>query len=97
MKCKHCDGDGVIVDVEYGHAGKYMCDYCCGTGVVEPLTEQEYLQTCDTEQLAEVLWEKINGAFNSGYACCNLKQDKDYVGRYKRFMEWLNQPHLTSK
>lgn len=57
------------------------------------MTEQEYIQTCTTEQLEDVLWEKINGAFNSGYACCNLKQDKDYVGRYKRFKEWLKQPH----
>ena len=44
-----------------------------------------------TKDLAEVLWERINGAFNSGYACCKLKQDKDYDGRYKRFKEWLKQ------
>ena len=63
----------------------------------EQITNEKYLKFCTTEQLADVLWEKINGAFNSGYACCNLKQDKDYVGRYKRFMEWLKQPHNSSK
>lgn len=59
----------------------------------KPMTNEEWLKQCTTEQLAEVLWEQINGAFNSGYACCNLKQDKDYVGRYKRFIEWLKRPH----
>ena len=71
----------------------------CGADTLDDLvikgkkTREEWLKSCNTEQLAEVLWEQINGAFNSGYACCNLKQDKDYVGRYKRFMEWLKQPH----
>lgn len=66
-------------------------------GIVErksmPMTNEEYLRSATTEQLAEFLWERINGAFNSGYACCHLKQDKDYVGRYKKFVEWLKQPH----
>lgn len=91
MKCKHCDGDGVIVDVEYGHAGKYMCDYCWGTGVVEPLTEQEYLQTCTTEQLAEVItdivWEckEQDDCMDCKLGWCS----KDYV------VEWLKQPHTN--
>ena len=59
----------------------------------KPMTNEEWLRNATTEQLADVLWEKINGAFNSGYACCNLKQDKDYISRYKRFKEWLKQPH----
>lgn len=94
MKCKHCNGTGRRMEESDNGIGwiPVKCEYCNGTGKVE-ITEQEYIQTCTTEQLAEVLWEKINGAFNSGYACCNLKQDKDYVGRYKRFKEWLKQPH----
>lgn len=80
---------------EYGY-GIYQCDVCetyfdKNENIV--LTEQEWLQTADTEQLAEILWERINGAFNSGYACCLLKRDKDYIGRYKKFVKWLKQPH----
>ena len=70
---------------------------CSSFKTKKTMTEQEWLQTCTTEQLADVLWEQINGAFNSGYACCNLKQDKDYVGRYKRFKEWLKQPHTPKE
>ena len=66
--------------------------YDCSAYELEQ-TNEEWLKQCTTEQLADVLWEKINGAFNSGYACCNLKQDKDYISRYKRFKEWLKQPH----
>lgn len=99
IKCPHCNGKGFS---EINSAVNMTCGWCMGQGELdleivptEPQTEQEYLQTCTTEQLADVLWEQINGAFNSGYACCNLKQDKDYVGRYKRFKEWLKQPHTN--
>ena len=75
-----------------------ICPWSCSDGCTEckdysKQTNEEWLRQCTTEQLADVLWEQINGAFNSGYACCNLKQDKDYIGRYKRFKEWLKQPH----
>ena len=82
MKCKHCDGDGVIVDVEYGHAGKYGCKYCDGKGVVEPLTEQEWLQTATTEQLAEFL-EKITDPHVG------------YLDGY--WQKWLKQPHTLKE
>lgn len=93
MKCKHCDGDGVIVDVEYGHAGKYMCDYCWGTGVVEPLTEQEYLQTCNTEQLAEAITDIVYECRDSDDCMdCRLGWcSKDCV------VEWLKQPHTIKE
>lgn len=91
MKCPMCGGDGKVLYP--GVANYYVeCGKCHGTGEVEQ-TNEEWLKSCNTEQLAEVLWERINGAFNSGYACCLLKQDKDYIGRYKRFKEWLKQPH----
>lgn len=61
MKCKHCDGDGVIVDVEYGHAGKYGCKYCDGKGVVEPLTNEEWFCGLSTEEKAKVLRRKTYG------------------------------------
>lgn len=91
MKCPICDGRGYF---PVSNITAKICPQCNGTGEVEQ-TNEEYIQNCNTEPLADVLWEQINGAFNSGYACCNLKQDKDYAGRYKRFKEWLKQPHTA--
>lgn len=98
--CDLCKGTGRLLKPWYDTTGLMtgftgdICFKCDGKGtIVESLTNEEHIQTCNTVQLADVLWEQINGAFNSGYACCNLKQDKDYVGRYKRFIEWLKQPH----
>ena len=89
MKCPCCNGTGrttmvTIVKTDSGLPCDFPCIECDGTGEVE-MTNEYFLQTATTEQLADVLWEQINGAFNSGYSCCNLKQDKDYIGRYKRF------------
>ena len=70
------------------------CPICGGTGntkniIGKPLTEQEYLQTCSTEQLAEWITDIV-------YECrdCDDCMDcrlgwcsKDYV------VEWLKQPH----
>ena len=46
-----------------------------------PMTEQEYLQTCNTEQLAEFL------------ACVEARQNADYNEETKAWVEWLKQPH----
>ena len=85
MKCPYCDGKGYYY--QESSYGMELVQCNCQN----KMTNEEYLKSCNTEQLADVLWEKINGAFNSGYACCNLKQDKDYISRYKRFKEWLKQ------
>lgn len=52
----------------------------------EPMTEQEYLQTCSIEKLAEVLYRFYRDGRN------------DELQRYvsvnkKSFIEWLKQPH----
>ena len=49
--------------------------------MAKPITEQEYLQTCDTEQLAEFL------------ACVEARQNADYNEETKAWVEWLKQPH----
>ena len=88
MKCKRCDGDGVIIYYDYQYADKEVCPDCDGNGVVEPLTEQEWLQTATTEQLAEflcnvavtdVLWDKIRQPY--------------YTDGKQAVVEWLKQPH----
>lgn len=89
MKCKHCDGVGFF---ENG-ASQFKCVYCDGTGEVEQ-TEQEYIQTCNTEQLAEWLQEHMDCSncdcnkdiCYQGYDCCKLA-----------FVEWLKQPHTDKE
>lgn len=70
--------------------GLYQCDDC-GTHFDKNenivLTEQEYLQTCTTEQLAEWL-ARIT---NAGYLLAlRMKYHCDDVDAVR---EWLKQPH----
>lgn len=46
------------------------------------MTEQEYIQSCNTEQLAECL---TNISFNTGYDSYNVV--------LRKIIEWLKQPH----
>ena len=64
MKCKNCDGSGYTESPNY--PGKVECLYCDGKGVVEPLTEQEYIQTCTTEQLAGEIYEWYTLGYTRG-------------------------------
>lgn len=64
------------------------CGWCMGQGELdleivptEPQTEQEYLQTCTTEQLAREL------AFIDGY------DDVDFDVLVRKWVEWLKKPH----
>ena len=80
-----------------GGSGKIFCSMCKGTGLYHEddlMTEQEYIQTCNTEQLAEWLQEHMDCAScgcnkdlcYQGYDCCKLA-----------FVAWLKQPHTTKE
>ena len=82
---------------EYGN-GIYQCDVCetyfdKNENIV--LTEQNWLQTCNTEQLAEwIAKQKCNGCNDEPY------DDKHGTCRYcmekktEQIAEWLKQPHI---
>ena len=54
MKCKYCNGTGEHVN----DANRMTtCEFCGGTGVVEPLTNEEYIRTCSTEELAKLIYK----------------------------------------
>lgn len=90
MKCKNCSGNGRVT-IGWD---SYPCDFCHGTGEVEQ-TEQEYIQTCTTEQLVHV----IHLMTSSCYVCG--KEGVDYKRCYfhkkctgpKEIEEWLKEPH----
>ena len=85
MKCPECDGTGKV-DGWDGWT-EYSCKVCDGKGY---LNEQEYIQTCNTEQLAEVLfsWYKL-GRLDVINKHTELK--KDWL------IGWLKQPHNSPK
>ena len=87
MKCKHCDGTGTT---NWCINGTFVdCPYCGGTGEIEvEMTEQEYIQTCNTEQLAEWIAKIVD------CDCCPVKRKFCDDNPCKiRFAEWLKKPH----
>ena len=80
-KCEYCDGNGVECDL-YGRSE------CPKT----PKTEQEYIQTCNTEQLAG--W--IKGHMNCNFCPMRLKCE-DMRDCMEHIKSWLKQPHTITK
>ena len=82
-KCEYCDGNGA----ECNLVGRFECPKT-------PKTEQEYIQTCNTEQLADVLAkQKCDGChdepYDKDYGVCNYCMMK----KKEQIREWLKQPH----
>ena len=110
MKCPICDGMGTSNTCVNGTFKP--CSFCDGTGEYEPFdldveldklypteqTNEEWRKTCSAEEFAE--WIS-----NLAYACmrCGMTNSKAYC--YTNFciqdkedaMEWLKQPHNSSK
>ena len=54
MKCGYCDGTGEHIN----DANRMTtCEFCGGKGVVEPLTNEEYIRSCSTEELAKLIYK----------------------------------------
>lgn len=57
MKCPNCNGTGNIAN------GMWLCCECQGTGYIEDempqkmLTNEEYIRTCSTEELAKLIYK----------------------------------------
>lgn len=92
MRCYMCNGRGIRYD---GFQNLYRtCEKCGGSGIAEPLTNEEYIRQASTEELAEWLQEHMDCAScgcnkdlcYQGYDCCKLA-----------FVEWLKQPHTIKE
>ena len=83
MKCKYCNGTGEHIN----DANRMTtCEFCGGTGVVEPLTNEEWFCGLSTEEKAKFL-RKIY---------CDGRDD--YVGEWyeqeeEDFLQWLKENH----
>lgn len=94
MKCQNCGGTGYFATNCYADIEE--CSTCDGTGVVEPLTNEEWLKQANTEQLAEWLSNTFD-LCGAGCSKCfvkelcfdehNNKMPSDLV------VEWLKQQH----
>lgn len=94
MICPKCNGRGTVGYFHIDHFVDIECDRCHGSGEVSEveMTNEEYLKSCNTEQLAE--W--INNIVDDGIIkawmiknnCCG-----DYLESVKW---WLKQPHKGS-
>ena len=98
MKCPKCDGTG---KTEIG-VGAFTihgadCDQCNGKGIIEPMTNEEYLRSLNTEQLAEFLADELNDVVErvlEGVWLNDGDTDRDeYYQRQTDVLEWLKQPH----
>ena len=81
--------------------GKEQCDVCDGTGEYEPFdldveldklyppeqTNEEWLRTATTEQLAEWIYQERWTHSDGWYELCGHT--------VKEVVEWLKQPHTT--
>ena len=103
MICPKCGGSGKTT--EYDGLRKFWCDYKCEmcNGMGEVLTEQEYIQTCNTEQLAEYLASTFDlcgaGCHNCFLAeeCLTKAKDGDYRTQEQMIADWLKQQHTVKE
>ena len=84
MKCPKCNGSG---EIKHDWLPNETCHNCDGTGYVD-MTNEEYIKSLDTEQLAK--WLSNHNAFIYE---CGQKQNIPKV-MYEEDLEWwLKQPH----
>ena len=87
MICPECNGTkGFWRSNEDGTSDLHDCPACGGKGVVDPMTNEEWLRAASTEQLAECI---TNISFNTGYDSYNVV--------YRKMVEWLKQPHTDKE
>ncbi len=71
--------------------------------MAKPMTEQEYLQTCDTEQLAEYLAYNFDlcgaGCHHCFLAkiCLTKAKNGNPLTQEQMIVEWLKQPHTEKE
>lgn len=100
--CPKCKGYGIVgsavPDILRGRGAIFSsneCDMCHGSGEVE-MTNEEYLKSRNTEQLAEaILQQWIHGAYH-GVGEFGLT-DKEIESSREDIVEWLKQPHKDTK
>lgn len=82
MKCPKCNGRGTVGYYDVDHFVDIECDRCNGSGEVQ-MTNEEYLRSCNTEELATFL-------AIVQYDGTDLTLKKNHV---EKWVEWLKEIH----
>ena len=91
MKCPKCNGRGTVGYYHIDHFVDIECDRCHGQGEVsEPMTNEEWIKSLDTEGLVDYLYEVHKGG-NSVERQRWIENHKERVKM--QFRGWLKQPH----
>lgn len=108
-KCEACCGSGYInFWTDDGHISMRTCRRCDGYGYIKvvPMTNEEYLKSCTTEQLAEWFgdWHSFSCVFckhwqngciyNHNQVRCAIEEGKS---NKELWVEWLKQPHTIKE
>ena len=93
MKCPRCNGSG---EIKHDWLPNEKCHNCGGCGYVN-MTNEEYIRSLNTEQLAEYLADKFNEVVDFilhevDENAEDIEPD-DYWYRQDVIVEWLKQPH----
>ena len=91
MKCHTCDGNGRFEVEDNGVVmqGVYWrCPNCCGKGIVEPLTNDEWRRTCSAKEFAEFLNNTIYDAWFAG-----RENETPKIKGIRKWDSWLKEKH----
>ena len=91
MKCPNCNGQRY-------KAPDVPCGRCSGKGIIKPLTNEEYIRTCSTEELVNFLskWSFCDFCPYQLSAQCSWKDGDCAYGEKNNeecFSEWLKEIH----
>ena len=100
-ECPKCKGRGTVGYYHIDHFVDIECDRCNGSGEVSEveITNEEYLKSCNTEQLAEYLASTFDlcgaGCHHCFLAnvCLTKARNGNCLTQEQMIVEWLKQPH----
>jgi len=88
MKCGYCNGTGEHVN----DANRMTtCEFCGGTGVIKPLTNEEWFCSLPTEEKATFLAIQIRLGVEFYRTNDERYQNHDW------WVRWLKQPYIPLK
>lgn len=88
MKCPMCDGTGkseIGVGAFTIHGAD--CDQCKGKGVIEPMTNEEWLRSCPPQELIRFL---MNVAYGGQIRSV---QKRTFDEEAEKWSKWLKEKH----
>ena len=96
MICPKCDGRGFkLLMNRFCDLYTEVCDKCGGSGVVEPMTNEEYIRQASTEELAKFFQKITDRCFACGVKNADGTSNEPCKERFcsRLVFEWLKEIH----